>query len=333
MKHFIILAILIIASTFLLHAGLTSIGLFPVQASTQAVEIDKLFGVHLWLISALFSLIFVILLYSLVVFRRKKGDTGYGAYIVGNTRLEIFWTLIPLFVVIFLAYLGAQSLGVIRRVDPSALVVRVTAGQWFWKFQYADSGVTSTTLYLPAGRQIDLQMTSLDVIHSFWVPEFRVKQDIVPGQTNEMRITPIKIGTYKVRCSELCGTRHAYMETSVFVVSPQDFDTWVAQQAATVPVDPVSRGEQLVQQNGCTNCHSVTGSVGIGPTWFHLYQSDVILSDGSDVPADTDYLRTSIITPNLNVVQGFFPNVMPNFADVLDQTQVEDIIAYIQSLK
>jgi len=238
-----------------------------------------------------------------------------------------------LFLVIFLAYLGAQSLGVVRQVDPSAMVVRVTAGQWFWKFQYQDSGITSTTLFLPVGRQVDLQMTSLDVIHSFWVPEFRVKQDIVPGQTNELRITPIEIGAYRVRCAELCGTRHAYMEAPVYVVSQQDFDAWVGQQAATVLVDPVLRGQQLVQQNGCLNCHSVSGAAGIGPTWSHLYESEVTLSDGSEVPADTDYLRTSIISPNLQVLQGFYPNVMPNFADVLDQTEVEDIIAYIQSLK
>ncbi len=333
MKHFIIIAILVVGSTLLIHTGLTNIGLLPTQASVQAVEIDKLFNIHLWLVSALFSLIIVILFYSLIVFHRKKGETGDGAYIVGNTRLEFFWTIIPFFLVIYLAYLGAQSLGIVRQVDTTAMVVRVTAGQWFWKFEYQDTGVVSSTLYLPVGRQVDLQMTSLDVIHSFWVPEFRVKQDLVPGQTTEMRVTPDLIGTYHVRCAELCGTRHAYMEAPVYVVSQQDFDKWMVSQAATVSQDPVQRGELLVQQNGCTNCHSVSGAAGIGPTWSHLYQSQVALSDGTKVTADATYLLNSILTPNLQVVNGYFPNVMPNFSTVLKQTELQDIIAYLQSLK
>jgi cytochrome c oxidase subunit II len=333
MKHFVIIAVLVVACTLLLHMGLTDIGLLPKEASTQAVEIDKLFNIHLWLMSALFSLIIITLLYSLILFRRKKGEVGDGAYIVGNNRLEVLWTMIPFFVVIYLAFLGAQSLGAIRTVDTTALVVRVTAGQWFWKFQYQDTGIASSTLYLPVGRQVDLQMTSLDVIHSFWVPEFRTKQDLVPGQTTELRITPDLIGIYHVRCAELCGTRHAYMEAPVYVVSQQDFDKWVVQQVASLPTDPVSLGGLLVQQNGCLNCHSVSGSAGIGPTWQHLYQSKVTLSDGSTVTADADYLRNSIMTPNLQVVKGFYPNVMPNFSTVLKQADVENIIAYIQSLK
>ncbi len=333
MKHFVIIAVLVVGSTLLLHMGLTDIGLLPKEASIQAAQVDQLFGIHVWLISALFSLIIITLLYSLILFRRKKGEVGDGAYIVGNNRLEVLWTMIPFFVVLYLAYLGGQSLGIIRTVDPTALVVRVTAGQWFWKFQYPDTGITSSTLYLPVGRQVDLQMTSLDVIHSFWVPEFRTKQDIVPGQTTELRITPDLIGTYHVRCAVLCGTRHAYMEAPVYVVSPQDFDTWVALQVASLPTDPVSLGSLLVQQNGCVNCHSVSGAAGIGPTWQHLYQSTVTLSDGSTVTADDAYLKNSILTPNLQIVKGFYPDVMPNFSTVLKQTDVENIIAYIQSLK
>ena len=122
------------------------------------------------------------------------------------------------------------------------------------------------------------------------------------------------------------------MEAPVYVVSQQDFDGWVAASLDSVG-GSCSRGQQLVQQNGCSNCHSVSGAAGIGPTWHHLYESEVTLSDGSTVTADADYLRNSIISPNLQVVKGYYPNVMPNFSDVLDQTEVEDIIAYIQSLK
>jgi cytochrome c oxidase subunit 2 len=217
-------------------------------------------------------------------------------------------------------------------VDPSALEVDVTAGQWFWKFEYPEYGISSDKLYLPVDRQVFLNMTSLDVIHSFWVPEFRVKQDLVPGQKTELRITPDLAGAYKVRCAELCGTSHAYMEAQVYVVSQGEFNSWIDQQKATVILDPVQKGRQLATQY-CAACHTVDGSSKVGPTWLKLAGSEVSLSDGSDILADTEYLRSSIITPNLHIVEGYNANVMPNFADLLDQTEVEDLVAYIQSLK
>jgi cytochrome c oxidase subunit 2 len=333
MKHFIIVAILVILCTVLVYVGLNSIGLLPVQASAQAVSIDNLFQVHIGLISFLFALIVVILVYSLVVFRRKKGETGDGAHIEGNTTLEIAWTLIPLLIVIFLAYLGAYSLGEVRRIDMTALQVKVTAGQWYWQFQYPEYGVTSTELYLPVNRQVDLQMSSNDVIHSFWVPEFRVKQDIVPGLVTELRITPTLLGNYKVLCAELCGASHAYMEGLVMVVEKNSFENWIADQQANVEVDPALRGQQLVQQYGCITCHSLDGSTKIGPTWKGLYGSTVTLDDGSTILADQSYLSSSIVEPDLYIHQGYPSNVMPSFGDILDQTQVESIVAYIESLK
>ncbi len=333
MKRYVIIFILVIVSTFLIHTWLISIGLFPIEASAQSVAIDQLFHVHLWIISFLFSLIMVTLIYSLIIFRRRKGETGDGAHLTGNSTLEITWTAIPLVAVLILAFAGAKNLGAIRVIDPSALQVKVTAGQWYWQYAYPDYGVTSTELYLPVSRQIDLQMTSVDVIHSFWVPEFRVKQDIIPGRTVELRVTPTLIGDYKVRCSELCGLRHAYMEGAVKVLSQADFDNWIAQQQSAAPISPELRGQQLASSYGCTNCHSTDGSAKTGPTWLHLFGSNVKLSDGTTVAADEDYLKTSIINPNLQVTAGFPSNVMPDFSTVLDQTMVESLVAYIKTLK
>jgi cytochrome c oxidase subunit 2 len=333
MKHIPIVALIILLGTLGVHTGLTSIGLLPVQASLQAVEVDRLLNVHLWLISFLFSLIVGILLYSLVVFRRRKGETGDGAHIEGNNTLEVFWTMIPLFAVIFLAYIGAASLGETRRIDPTALQVRVIAGQWYWRYQYPEYGISTSDLVLPIGRQVDLQMTSNDVIHSFWVPEFRLKQDLVPGQTTELRITPSLIGEYKVRCAELCGTSHAYMEGLVSVVSQEDFDAWVQTQQQSGEIDPVLRGQQLVAQFGCGACHSIDGTEKTGPTWQGLFGSQVPLTDGSTILADREYLVSSIVNPNLHIVDGYSPNVMPSFAEILDQTEVESIAAYIETLK
>jgi cytochrome c oxidase subunit II len=334
MKHIIIIAILVIASTFAIHTGLTAIGLLPAQASAQAVTIDQLFGLYTWAIAFVFSLIIVIMLYSLLVFRRRKGETGDGKHIEGNSTLEVVWTVLPLIAVLYLAYLGAKSLGETRRIDPSAMQVKVIAGQWYWQFQYPDYGFGSSDLYLPVGKQVDLQMTSNDVTHSFFVPEFRLKQDILPGRTVDLRINPTVIGHYKVSCAQLCGSNHAYMVANVVVVSQADFEAWVTKQLASASQDPTLHGLQLVQQFGCVVCHSVDGTKKVGPTWQHLYESSVKLSDGTQVTADEKYLANSIVNPNLQVVNGFNPNVMPGtFGQTLDQGQIQAIVDYLESLK
>lgn len=333
MRRYVIVFVLVIVSTFLVHTGLIAVHLFPVEASAQSIAVDKLFHVHLWIISFLFSLIMVTLIFSLIVFRRRKGEIGDGAYLTGNSTLEITWTAIPLMAVLVLAYAGAKTLGAIQVIDPSALQVKVTAGQWYWQFAYPDYGVTSNDLYLPVNIQVDLQMTSVDVIHSFWVPEFRVKQDIIPGRTVDLRVTPDLIGNYKVRCSELCGLRHAYMEGPVTVVSQTDFAKWISKQQSASPPSPELHGQQLASSYGCVNCHSTDGTKKTGPTWLHLYGSNVKLSNGTTVVADENYLKTSIISANTQIVAGFPANVMPDFSTVLDQTMVEALVAYIKTLK
>ncbi|MBM3152646.1 MAG: cytochrome c oxidase subunit II [Chloroflexi bacterium] len=333
MKHMLLIGILVAISTISIHTGLDSIGLLPPQASAQAIAIDELFEWHVWMISFLFSLIVVTLVYSLIAFRRRRGETGDGAHIEGHAGLEVLWTMAPLFVVVYLAFIGAQSLGETRRVDPSALEVDVIAGQWFWRFEYPGQGVVSTELVLPVDRQVYLRMESLDVIHSFWVPEFRVKQDIVPGQVTELRITPIMTGSYKVLCAELCGTSHAYMEAVVIVLDESDFADWLAGQSASVEDDPVARGRRLSEQNGCLACHSVDGSQKVGPTWTGLFGSQVRLADDSVALADENFIISSILDPDMQVVEGYTAGVMPsNYRDLFEESQLDDIVAYIISL-
>jgi cytochrome c oxidase subunit 2 len=176
-------------------------------------------------------------------------------------------------------------------------------------------------------------MTSLDVLHSFFVPEFRLKQDIVPGRTVDLRVTPTKIGHYHVSCSQLCGRLHAQMVANVYVVSQADFTAWANREVASAPKDPVLIGQQLSGLFGCATCHSTDGSKKIGPSWYKLFNSNVTLSDGSKVKADVNYLQTSITDPNKQVVEGFQPNVMPaTFGKALTPEQIQDIIAYIKTL-
>ncbi len=334
MRHFVIVGILVVATAILTYVGLNSADLMPVAASAQATPIDQMWNLELIFMSFFFALIVVPMTYSLIVFRRKKGDTSDADHMEGNTTLEIVWTVVPLFIVMAFAYLGAVNLAETRRVDPDAIAVKVTGIQWSWKFEYPSYGVTSDELHLPVDKQVLLQMTSLDVIHSFWVPEFRVKQDLVPGRITELRITPTLEGDYKVRCAELCGTSHAYMEKPVIISSQGDFDVWMEEQVALAEeaaATPEGRGQALVAANGCVACHSINGAQGIGPTWFGLFGSEVLLTDGSTMIADEAYITESIKAPQAKIVAGFENQLMPTYG--FTDEQIADIVAYIKTLR
>jgi cytochrome c oxidase subunit 2 len=177
-------------------------------------------------------------------------------------------------------------------------------------------------------------MTSNDVIHSFWVPEFRVKQDVVPGRITELRVTPTLEGDYKVRCAELCGTSHYSMENPVVISSQEEFDTWFAaayEEAIIASQTPEGRGQALVVANGCAACHSINGAPGIGPTWFGLVGRQEAMTDGTVVTVDDAYLHESIKTPQAKIVAGFENQLMPTY-DFTDE-QIADIIAYLKTLR
>jgi len=333
MLHFLIVGILVIAATILTYFGASVMWHMPLAASAQAIPIDWLWDLQIKAMSFLFALIVVPMFYSIFVFRRRKGDNSDGEHFEGNTRLEIAWTILPLIAVISMAYIGAGNLSEVRRADPNAMVVNVTGSQWAWKFEY-DNGVVSKELHAPVGKQVYLKMTSTDVLHSFWVPEFRVKQDLVPGRVTELRITPNLVGDYKVRCAELCGTSHAFMEQPVIVSSQVDFDAWMGEQVALAAalVTPEGRGEALVAANGCAACHSINGAQSpLGPSWLGVAGSTVPLSDGTTVTADDGFLFESIKTPQAKFVAGFENQLMPTFS--LSDEQIADIIAYIKTLK
>jgi cytochrome c oxidase subunit 2 len=336
-RHFVTVGILVIIVAVLIYIGLDSAGLMPVEASTQAADIDWMWNLEVVAMSFLFALIVVPLAYSLIVFRRRKGDTTDAEHMEGNTQLEIAWTIVPLFIVMAYAYLGAINLAATQRADPEAMVVKVTGLQWSWTFEYEPVNglaVVSDELHVPVGKQVLLRMTSNDVIHSFWVPEFRVKQDLVPGRITELRITPTLEGNYKVRCAELCGTSHYSMEKPVVVSSQEEFDAWMTEQLALAEEasqTPEGRGQALVAANGCAACHSINGSLGIGPTWFGLFGRTEELTDGSTIVADDAYMHESIKAPQAKIVTGFENQLMPAY-DFTDE-QIADIVAYIKTLR
>ncbi len=334
MKHFIFVAILVAILTVVVGFGLDAIGLMPELASLQGVVIDQLFRMHIWVISFLFALIIGFMLYSIVIFRRKKGEEGEGDHFEGNTGLEIAWTIVPLGIVLYFAFLGSTALAETRRADPNAQNITVVGQQWSWRFEYTDYGFSSDELRLPIDQQALLLLKSADVIHSFWVPEFRVKQDALPGDgmERELRVTPTKLGTYKLRCAELCGTQHAYMLADVIVMEPDQFDEWVEDQLASVSDDPVERGEVWYGQYGCQACHSIDGSDRVGPSWFGLYGKEETLADGTTLVVDDLYLHESIVEPQAKVVQGFETVLMPPTGQSMTDQQIQDVIEFIKSL-
>jgi len=251
-KHLIVVAILVIIVTALVLLGLNSIDLVPDLASDEGVAVDQMFTVQIYIIAFLFSLIVVLMLYGAIVFRRKPGDMSDGPHITGNTPLEITWTIVPLLIVLGFGTWGASQLTQITASSPDELVIEITGFQFGWRFDYPEYGISSSDLYMPIGRQVLLKLTSTDVIHSFWVPEFRIKQDAVPGMWTSLRVTPTEVGDYRVRCAELCGYGHSAMYAPVVAVEPDQFEAWLEGQVVEVEapeaMTPAEAGAALVEK-------------------------------------------------------------------------------------
>lgn len=231
-KHFIIvgigIAIVGVALYLLLSAGFP----LPVEASEQAQTIDWLFNLHFILIAFLFALVVVFMVYALIVFRRREGDDGEGEHFEGNSTLEIAWTVIPLLVVFIFGFIGYQTLKDVTAPRENEMTVEVVGSQWTWTFTYPDTGVVTDELVLPVDEPAVMHLEAADVIHSFWVPEFRVKQDVVPGQVHELRFTPTLEGDYDLVCAEMCGLNHYQMVKPVRIVPYAEFSAWMGEKMA-----------------------------------------------------------------------------------------------------
>ncbi len=349
-RHLAIVAVLVVIGTVITYYVLTAIYQLPLAASTEADQIDRLFNGHFLFISFFFALILVFMIYAIVVFRRKPDEDDMAEQFHSNTALEIIWTIVPLIIVISFGFWGWAVLNEVTAEEPDEMVVRVTGQRWFWTFEYPDypDAGAADEMVLPVDRPVLLEMESTDVLHSFWVPEFRVKQDLVPGAMTSLRITPTDVGDYKVRCAEICGTLHSTMLADVRVVSQADFEAWLSERSGAVAnLSPVERGAQWSTQYGCVGCHSVDGSEMTGPTWLGLFGSEESLADGTAVTVDEAYLRESILQPAAKIVAGYAEGVMPAVyedqfateeARLLESAGVEidiaaDLVSYIASLE
>ena len=235
-RHFIIAAALILVSTIALNFLLKAALPMPLQASLEAITIDGLIGWHLTLIAFLFSLVVVFMLYAIVVFRKREGDESEGEHFEGNTILEIVWTAAPLIFVVVFAFYGVNALATVTRGDSNEFEVTAVGIQWSWRFEYPN-GIISPELVMPVDQRAHVTLQAQDVLHSFWIPEMRVKQDLVPGYDTGIRFTPTLVGEYKLRCAELCGRSHYSMLAPVRILSADEYKKWETDQLAAQGIE------------------------------------------------------------------------------------------------
>ncbi|MGM0545975.1 MAG: cytochrome c oxidase subunit II [Bacteroidota bacterium] len=306
----------------------------PPAKSTLAEQTDSLFWfVHGSSLILTIGLIAVII-YFVYKYRRKSKD-DVTPLITHNNTLEVTWSVIPLILVLIVFGWGYQIFVNQTVVPDDAYEVNVTAQAWSWQFQYENGANSTNELHVPADRPIKLIMDSRDYIHSFFVPDFRLKQDVVPGQYTEMWFNAPEPGESIIYCTEYCGDGHSDMLGEVIVHEEEEFEDWLADNegGGSQPEDlaPEEWGEQLTQEYACNTCHSTDGSDMTGPTWQGLFGSEQSFEDGSTTEVDENYLRESILEPSAKVVEGY-PDVMNTYQGQLNDEQINAIIEYIKTL-
>jgi cytochrome c oxidase subunit II len=306
---------------------IAQIQFFPDQASKTAGQVDVLM---IWLVLVTGTVTFgiaAVMIYFLAKYRKRaaadrtppKGE---------SLPVEVTWSVIPF--VIFLGFFGwgARIYFDESEIPKNAMEVHVIGKQWMWKLEHLQGKREINQLHVPLGQTVELMMTSQDVIHSFFMPAFRIKEDVLPGRYTTQWFNATKVGTYPIFCAQYCGTNHALMIGQVIVMTPTDFAAWLKTGRETVSV--AQRGEQLFHSFGCSGCHAAQAAVR-APLLEGIYGSQVPLADGRIVHADEGYLRDCILIPNTQIVAGFDP-VMPSFQGRISEDDLFAIITYIKSI-
>ncbi len=301
----------------------------PESASTIASEVDGLFLFVTWVSTILFVGVIGAMIYFAYRYRRQSPDDR-PTPVHESKLLEISWIVVPTILVLLVFNWGFKSFVKMNVSPPNAYEIQAEAWKWNWLFEYPN-GTQSDTLYVPEGRPVKITMSSRDVIHSFFVPAFRVKQDVLPNRYTSVWFEATDPGTYDLFCTEYCGTNHSDMITKTKVVSQQEFSDWVESGGGATDDMPLPQlGERLYRQQGCNACHSLDGSRMVGPTWEGLYgKQNHAMADGSTVTADENYLREAILEPGAKIVEGY-SNVMPANYQSLSERELSALIAYMK---
>lgn len=299
--------------------------LWPAQASTMASSVDALYIFMLLVTAVMTGLLYTILIVFAARYRRRPGVRAVPNE--GSLPLELAWSIAPMFVFIAMFLFGAVVFFQERTPPRDATEVYVVAKQWMWKLEHMEGQHEINELHVPVGQNIKLIMTSQDVIHSFYVPAFRLKQDILPGRYTTLWFRATQPGTYHLFCAEYCGTQHSGMIGSVIVMEPAQYQAWT-NGGSTGPLSET--GEKLFSELGCVTCHRTDGQ-GRGPSLQGVFGRPVALEDGRTLIADENYIRESIYDPGAKIVRGFKP-VMPTFQGLVSDEQMGALLAYIKSL-
>lgn len=300
--------------------------LWPVRASSTAGSVDALYIFLLTLCGVMCIGIFTMIAVFAIRYRRSAGNRAEP--IEGSTALELTWTFIPLGIFIFIFVWSAAIFFRERTPPKDSTEVYTVAKQWMWKFQHIEGQREINELHVPVGRDVRMIMTSQDVIHSFYVPAFRIKQDVLPGRYTTAWFRATKPGTYHLFCAEYCGTMHSGMVGDVVVMEPAQYQTWLSGGAAAGSLS--NTGQGLFQSLGCSTCHRLD-TQGRGPNLTGVFGKPVLLEDGRTVTADENYVRESILSPTAKVVSGFKP-IMPPFQGIVSEEQLNALVAYVKSL-
>ncbi len=300
--------------------------LWPVPASSGAGNVDALFIFLVLLAGFMCLAIFTLIVVFAVKFRYRRGHRA--EQIEGSVPLEVTWSAVPLAIFMVIFVWGAVIFFRERTPPREADAVYVVAKQWMWKLEHEQGQKEINELHVPVGRDIKLIMTSQDVIHSFYVPAFRIKQDVLPGRYTTAWFHATRPGVYHLFCAEYCGTEHSGMIGQVVVLEPAQYEAWLAGGSTFGSL--AANGESLFRQLGCPTCHR-SDIQGRGPNLVGIFGKPVQLEDGRTVMADENYIRESILSPNAKIVSGFKP-IMPTFQGLVDEDQVTALIAYIKSL-
>jgi cytochrome c oxidase subunit 2 len=305
---------------------LADLQLFPPQASVQAGPIDDLYWFEI-----IVSVIMTVLIFAAVIlfaWKYRRRANVRATQIEGSNLLETTWSIIPFLIMLIMFWWGAKLFFAAQNPPKDAMEVFVTGKQWMWKVQYPDGSREINALHVPVGQPVKLTLASEDVIHSFSIPAFRVRHDVVPGHYDSLWFTATKPGRYRLYCTEYCGTSHASMTGWVDVLNDREYANWAGGGSHGSLAE---QGQQLFEQNGCSTCH-LLDQQGRCPILRGLYNKPVQLDDGRTITADDSYIRESILDPNAKVVSGFQPNIMPNFKGQLSEEQVIQLIAFVKSL-
>jgi cytochrome c oxidase subunit II len=306
------------------------------QASNFVKGVDTTFLVILGI--SFFFLIFLTVLMLVFIYKYNRKRNPKATQIEGSTKLEIVWTVIPLLLTLLMFYFGWAGYKPMTKVPNDAMEVTVYGRMWNFMFEY-ENGKRTDTLYLPKDQPVKLNLVAMDVLHSLYIPAFRVKQDMVPGKKNNfMWFEPQKEGTYVLYCAEYCGLQHSYMYSYVKVMEDTAFQSWMVDTTLVATTDiesPTATGRRIMQNIGCFACHSIDGTRLVGPTFKGIWGATHTVTTGREkreVEVDEEYIRRSIYEPNADIVEGFNRGLMLSYEGQLSDEDVENIIEYLKTL-